>query len=287
MFMFKNQLKTVLFLGILTGILLVIGMLIGGTSGLTIALIFALLINVGSYFFSHKLILAIYKAKEVPKSDNPELHHMIEEICEKANIPKPRIYLVPTDNPNAFAAGPNPKKAVVAVTRGILLLLSKDELKGVLAHEIAHIKNRDILIATIAATVASVITYLAYMAQFAAMFGGMGRDEEGGNNIIGLLLLAVLAPIAATLIQLAISRSREFIADESGAKYLQNSKPLADALEKLENQNKSHPLALGGQSTNSMFIVNPFRGKGESFIHLFLTHPPSSKRIERLRSLKF
>ena len=286
--MFKNQLKTILFLGILTGILLVIGRLIGGASGLTIALVFALLINLGSYFFSHKLILAIYRAKEVSKTDNPGLHYIIEEISEKANIPKPRIYLVPTDNPNAFAAGPNPKRAVVAVTKGIMALLSKEELKGVLAHEIAHIKNRDILIATIAATIASVITYLAHMTQFAAMFGGMNRDDgEGGNNIIGLLFLAILAPIAAALIQLAISRSREFIADESGAKYLQNSKPLADALEKLENQNKSHPLTFGTQSTNSMFIVNPFRGKGESFLHLFLTHPPTSKRIERLRAIRF
>lgn len=286
--MIKNQIKTVLFLGILSGILLVIGRLIGGAQGLAVALVLAILMNVGSYFFSHKLILLMYRAKEVSKNDNPELHEMIEEISKEANIPKPKIYIVPTDASNAFATGPNPKKSVVAVTNGILNLLNKEELKGVLAHEIAHIKNRDILIATIAATIASVITYLAHMAQFAAMFGGGGRDDNrGGGNIIGLLFLAILAPLAATLIQLAISRSREFIADERGAKLIKKSEPLAKALEKLESGAKHHPLNLGTESTNSLFIVNPLRGRGQSFLHLFLTHPATSKRCERLRSLKF
>ncbi len=284
--MIKNQLKTVLFLGILSGILLIIGRIIGGTQGLTVALFFAILMNLFSYFFSHKLILLMYRAKEVSKKENPALHEMVEEICKEADVPKPKIYIVPTDAPNAFAAGPNPKKSIVAVTQGILKLLSKEELKGVLAHEVAHVKNRDILIATIAATMASVITYIAHMTQFAAMFGGMSRDDnEGRGNVISLLLLAILAPIAAMLIQLAISRSREFIADETGAKLIKKSEPLAKALEKLESSAKSHPLRFGSDSTNHMFIVNPFRGAGKSFLTLFLTHPSTSDRCKRLRSL--
>ena len=282
--MIKNQIKTVLFLGVLSGLLLLIGRLIGGPQGLAIALVFAILMNVGSYFFSHKLILLMYRAKEVSKEENPELHEIIEEICKEANIPKPKIYIVPADQANAFATGPNPKRAVVAVTKGILNLLNKDELKGVLAHEIAHIKNRDILIATIAATIASVITYIAHMAQFAAMFGG-GRDEEGGNNIFSFLLLVILAQLAATLIQLAISRSREFIADETGARLIKKAEPLAKSLEKLEAGAKHHPLTLGTESTNNLFIVNPLRGRGQSFLNLFMTHPPSSERCKRLRSL--
>jgi len=283
--MIKNQLKTVLFLGILSGILLVIGQLIGGAQGLTIALIFAVLMNLGSYFFSHKLILLMYRAKEVSKKDNPTLHEMVEEICKEANIPKPKIYIVPTDAPNAFCAGPNPKKAVLAITKGILDLLSKEELRGVLAHEVAHVKNRDILIATIAATIASVISYIAFMARFGAMMG-TGRDDDGRSNIIGLLILAIVAPIAAMLIQMAISRSREFIADETGARLIKKAEPLARALEKLEAGAKNHPLKLGSESTNSMFIINPFRGKGQSFLHLFLTHPPTNTRIQKLRELK-
>ena len=280
-----NQFKTVLFLGILSGILLLIGQLVGGAQGLTIALFFALLMNLGSYFFSHKLVLAMYRAKEISKEQNPGLHSMVEEICNEAKIPKPKIYLVPSSNPNAFATGPNPKKAVVAVTQGILDILSKEELKGVLAHEIAHIKNRDILISTIAATIASVISYIAFMARWGAMFGGMGNDKDNGNNIIGLIVMAIIAPIAATLIQLAISRSREFIADESGANYIRNSESLARALEKLENHGKNAPLKLGTESTNSMFIVNPFRGR--NILSLFMTHPPTSKRIEKLRAMNF
>jgi len=285
--MIKNQFKTVLFLGILSGILLVIGQLLGGASGLTVALIFALLMNLGSYFFSHKLILKIYRAKEVPIHENPQLHEMVEHLAMEAGVPKPKVYVVPTDNPNAFAAGPNPKKAIVAVTQGILQILNKEELKGVLAHEMAHIKNRDILISTIAATIASVISYIAFMARFSAIFGGLGGDRNNNSNIIGLLAMAIIAPLAAMLIQMAISRSREFIADESGAKYLKNSKPLADALEKLESHSKDHPLKFGTQSTNSLFIINPFRGRGQSFLHLFLTHPPTSKRVERLRNMHF
>jgi heat shock protein HtpX len=285
--MIANRIKTVLFLGILSGLLLLVGQLIGGTSGLTIALIFALLMNVGSYFFSHKLILKIYKAREVTKEENPELHSMIKEISQEAKIPKPKIYIVPSEAPNAFAAGPNPKKSIVAVTQGILNILDKEELKGVLAHEVAHIKNRDILISTIAATIASVISYAAFMARWGALFGGFGGDRDDGGNIIGLIALAIVAPLAAALIQLAISRSREFIADETGAKLIHTALPLATALEKLESGSKHHPLKMGTDSTNHLFIVNPFRGRGQSFLHLFLTHPPMQKRIERLKALNF
>jgi heat shock protein HtpX len=281
--MIPNQIKTILLLGTLTGILLVIGQLIGGTSGLTIAFIFAIVMNIGSYFYSHKLVLKIYKAKEIKKSDNPEIHEMIQEIANNANIPKPKIYLIPSENPNAFATGPNYKKSVVAVTSGILRLLSKEELKGVLAHEIAHIKNRDMLISTIAATIAAVISYVAFMARFAAIFGGMSRDDNSGG-FIELLALAIIAPITAMIIQLAISRSREYIADETGARLLHNPIPLANALEKLEQGAKDHPMRMGGQHTAHMFITNPFRKM--HFAKIFSTHPPMKERIKRLKNLQ-
>ena len=281
-----NQFKTVILLAALSGLLLLIGSLIGGASGLTVALILALIMNVGSYFFSHKLVLMMYRAKEAPKSEFPDLHKSVEEAAKAANIPKPKVYIVPSENPNAFATGPNYKNSVVAVTQGIMKLLSKEELKGVIAHEVAHIKNRDMLISTIAATIATVITYVAHMAQFAALFGGMGRDDnEKGGNIIGLLFLAILAPIAAMLIQLAISRSREYIADETGAKLIRNPSSLANALLKLDSHGKNTPMKLGDTSTNHMWIVNPFRG-GQSFVNLFMTHPPISERVKKLKELK-
>ena len=281
-----NQFKTALLLGILTGILLVIGGLVAGQAGLTVALVFAVLMNVGSFLFSHKIVLAMYRAKEVKKSENPELHKMVEELAKEAGLPKPKIYLVPSDNPNAFATGPSYKKGIVAVTKGILDLLSKEELKGVLAHELAHIKNRDMLISTIAATIASVISYIAFMARFAAIFGGMRGDNER-NNVVELLVLAILAPITAMLIQLAISRSREFLADERGAGFMKAGQPLASALLKLESHGKTHPMKLGADATNHLFIVNPFRGTGRAFVNLFMTHPPIPKRVEKLRGMHF
>ena len=259
-----NQLKTVLFLGLLTGLLLVIGKLLGGTAGLTIALIFAILINFIMFFVSHKLVLWMYKAKEAPKSKYPKLHKIVEDLCKEANLPKPKIYIVPTNNPNAFATGPTYKKAVVAVTDGILNLLTEEELKGVLAHELAHIKNRDMLITTIAATLAAVISYIANIFQWFAIFGG--GDEDSRGNILGLLALAILTPIIAMIIQLAISRSREYIADETGARFIKTGEPLAMALEKLEAGNKINPLRMGNQASNSLFIVNPFRGTGQLFV---------------------
>ncbi|MAG47757.1 protease HtpX [archaeon] len=283
--MIQNQIKTVLLLGVLSGLLLGIGFFIGGQQGLIIAFIFAILMNFGSFLYSHKLVLFMYKAKLAKKEDYPKLHEMVEEISLKAKIPKPKIYVIPTQTPNAMATGPTYKKAVVACTQGILGLLNEDELKGVLAHEIAHIKNRDVLISTIAATIASVITYIAFMARWAAIFGGFGRDGEN-NNIVAILALAILTPIIAMIIQLAISRSREFIADETGSRFIGQGEPLASALEKLHSENNKSPLKLGNQATNSMFIVNPFRGSGQFFAKIFSTHPDVKQRIKKLRELK-
>jgi heat shock protein HtpX len=282
--MIINQLKTVFLLGILSSILLVIGALIGGQEGLTIALIFAVLMNFGSYFFSHKIVLMMYRAKELSKSQAPQVHVMVEEICRAANLPKPKIYLIPSPHPNAFATGPSPKKGVVAVTEGIMKLLTKEELKGVLAHEISHIKNRDILIQTIAATIASVISYLAFMARWAAFMGG-DRENRNPFGVIALLAMALLAPLAAMIIQLAISRSREYLADERGARLIKNPSPLASALQKLESAASHVPLQFGNPATAHLFIVKPFRGQG--IMNMFSTHPPLQERITRLKAMKF
>jgi len=277
-----NQLKTVFLLGILTGILLVIGSFFG-SSGLTIALLLAIIMNFGSYFFSHKIILMMYRAKETTKSQQPELHELVEDIVKDMNIPKPKIYTIPTSHLNAFATGPNPKNAVVAFTEGILHKLSRKELKGVAAHELAHIKNRDILISTIAATIAAVISYVAFITRWAALFGGMGRDRDSGN-IFHLLILAIIAPLAAMIVQLAISRSREYIADATGAKTIKDAEALASALEKIHAGTNINPLRRGLPATSSIFIINPFHGS--TLINLFSTHPPIEKRLEKLRSLK-
>ena len=280
-----NQFKTVILLGALTGLLLVVGALIGGQQGLFIGLILALLMNFGSYFFSDKIVLAIYKAKEASKSNYPELYTIVKEVSSEANIPMPKVYIVPINVSNAFATGRSPKHAVVAVTQRILKLLSKDELKGVIAHEISHIKNRDILIQTIAATIAGVISYVAMFARFGAMFGG-DRDNRGGN-IISLLVIGIITPIIAMLIQLAISRSREYLADESGARLIKDGRPLATALEKLESDVKSNSLNAMPvtEATAHMFISNPFSAKG--MVSLFMTHPLTAERTKRLREMKF
>ena len=277
---FKNQFKTVLLLGILTALLLFLGSFFG-KSGLTIAIIFVLAMNILTYFFSDKLILAMYRAKETTKKDHPELHKIVEEICKTANIPKPKIFIIPTNNANAFCTGRSPKNASIAFTEGILNLLNKNELKGVAAHELAHDKNRDILIATIAATIAGIISYVAMMARYAPIFGD--REKDSGN-IIQLLLLSILAPILALLLQLAISRSREYIADETGAKFIKDPLALASALGKLEKANSQKPLLFGNPSTSSLFIVKPFRGS--TILNLFSTHPDINSRIQRLKELK-
>lgn len=276
--MIKNQIKTVLLLGLLTGLLLGIGQF-WGKSGLLIALIFAISMNFIVYWFSDKIVLRMYGAKEV-KDKNNYLYKTVKEIADLADIPMPKVYTITSQNSNAFATGRNPKNAAVACTEGILNLLNKEELKGVIAHEISHIKNRDILIATIAATIAATISYIAFMARFAAF---SGRDNRSGNAI-GLLLLAVITPIIALIIQYAISRSREYLADESGARLIKNPSALAHALERLESGNRARPMPIRNEATASLFIVNPFNLKG--FIHLFSTHPPIAERVKRLKSIK-
>lgn len=277
-----NQIKTVLLLGLLTALLLFIGQYFAGAQGLTVAFIFVLLMNFVTYFFSDKIVLAMYRAKEITKSQSPELHKVVDELCKESNLPKPKIYIIPTDSPNAFATGRSKSHAAVAVTQGILKLLTKEELKGVLAHELSHIKNKDILISTIAATIAGVISYLAMMARFAAIFGG-SRDRN--NNILELIFLAFLAPIIALIIQLAISRSREYLADSTGAKLVQSGKPLASALLKLEQASKRIPMRFGSESSSHLFIVNPFRRK--TLLSLFLTHPNTEDRVRKLNQLTF
>ncbi|MBR9692275.1 zinc metalloprotease HtpX [Candidatus Woesearchaeota archaeon] len=279
----KNQIKTVLLLGALTGLLLGAGQLLGGRQGLVIGLIFAVVMNFGSYWFSDKIVLMMYKAKEVKESEEPVLYGLVKEVADLAKLPFPKVYIIPTENPNAFATGRNPKHAAIAVTNGIMNLLNRDELKGVIAHEMAHVKNRDILISTIAATIAGVISYLAFFARWGAIFGGMGRDRDSGN-MFELLALAIITPLIATIIRLAISRSREYLADETGAKTIHNPYALASALEKLHNGVKRNPLRFGNPSTSSLFIVNPFSARG--MMKLFSTHPDVHERIKRLEELR-
>ena len=282
-----NSFKTAILLSALTALILIIGQLFGGQQGLMIAFVFALIMNGVSYWFSDKIVLSLYKAQELPYKEAPDLHRMVERLAQKAEIPKPRIFLIPSQNPNAFATGRNPRHAAVAVTEGIVRLLDSNELEGVLSHELSHIKDRDILIGSIAATLAGVVMMLASMARWAALFGGLGRDDnEGGGGIIGLIAMSILTPIAAMLIQFAISRSREYLADETGARLSNNPLGLASALEKLTIASKRIPMQAGpatAQATSHLFIVNPFAGK--SMMSLFSTHPPAEERIKRLRSM--
>ena len=278
-----SQLKTALLLALLTGLILVLGQAVGGSNGLVIALVLALVMNVGSYWFSDKIVLRMYRARELSPSEAPMLHAMVEDLARNAGIPKPRVYLVPDESPNAFATGRNPQNAVVAVTEGIVRLLSPDELRGVVAHEMGHIANRDILVQSIAGVLATVVMYIANMMQWGAIFGFGGRsDGEGGGNVFSTLLLALLAPIAASLIQFAISRSREYLADATGAKLCGNPLSLASALGKLGSYSKQVPMQQGSPATAHMFIVNPFAGGIGKF---FSTHPPLEERIHRLREM--
>lgn len=279
-----NRIKTYLLLGILTVVLVWIGGFFG-KEGMIIALIFAFLLNFISYFFSDKIVLAMYRARELKENEEPYLHRIVEELSYRCGIPKPKIYIINSPTPNAFATGRNPKNAVIALTTGIIELLDENELKGVISHELTHIKNRDILIATIAATIAGAITFLARMLQYMAYFGSFDRDDRRGNvfEIFALLLFAILAPIAALIIQLAISRSREYLADEGGAKITQNPLYLANALRKLAYGVKRYPMVNANPSTSSLFIVNPFSGR--TLLTLFSTHPPIEERIKRLERM--
>ena len=272
-----------LLLALLSGLILFLGKFLGGSTGLVIALGIALVMNLGSYWFSDKIVLRMYKARELSPSEAPMLHRMVEELAHNAGIPKPRVCIIPDSSPNAFATGRNPQHAVVAVTDGIVKLLSPDELRGVVAHEIGHIANRDILVQSIAGVLATVIIYIANMMQWAAIFGVGRSDEEGGGNIFTTLLLAILAPIAASLIQFALSRSREYLADETGAKLCGNPLALASALGKLTNYSKQIPMHEGTPATAHMFIVNPF--SGGAMTRFFSTHPPVEDRIRRLREM--
>lgn len=278
-----NTIKTVFLLGALTGLLILIGGYFGGRQGMIIAFALAVIMNFGSYWFSDKIVLRMYSASEVSESDAPELYAAVRNLSMKAGLPMPRVFIIPDETPNAFATGRNEKHAVVAVTQGILRILNREELEGVIAHELSHIKDRDILIGSIAATIAGAIMMLANMAQWAAIFGG-GRsdDEEGGGGTIGLIVMAILAPIAATLIQMAISRSREYLADSEGAQVSGNPYGLASALEKLSSASQVVPMH-ANPSTAHMFIVNPLSGR--SLMNLFSTHPPIEERVARLRSM--
>jgi heat shock protein HtpX len=275
-----NNLRTVLLLGLLSGLLLVIGDLLGGTNGLVIAFVLAVVMNFGSYWFSDKIVLRMYHAQEV----GPEhpLSRIVARLTQRAGMPMPRVYIIPDMSPNAFATGRNPQHAAVAATEGILRLLTEDEIEGVLAHELAHVKHRDILISSIAATVAATIMMVARMAQFAAIFGGGRDDDREGSNPIGLLVTIIVAPLAAVLIQAAISRSREFVADAGGAQIAGSPYGLVNALKKIEVASKRIPLH-ANPATSHMFIMKPFSVSG--LLSIFSTHPPTEQRIRALLNL--
>ncbi len=277
-----NSLKTILLMALMMGILLFIGDWMGGEQGLWMAFIFSLLMNFGMYWFSSKIVLMTYRATEATEADAPKLFSIVRRLAAQAQLPMPKVYIIPGDSPNAFATGRNPEHAVVAATEGILHLLSDDELEGVIAHELAHVKHRDILIATLVASMAGTITFVARMAMYATMFGGGSRDRENSNPF-GQILLIILAPIAAMLIQFAVSRSREFAADEGGAQISQRPMSLANALRKLERGVDQIPMTNAGTATAHMFIVNPLVGGG--ITKLFSTHPPTEERIARLEQI--
>jgi heat shock protein HtpX len=280
------RLKTILLLGGLTALVLAVGYYFGGQQGAFIALVLSAVMNFGSYWFSDKIVLSLYGAKEIPREQYPKLHAMVEELAQKTNLPKPKICLIALPIPNAFATGRNEKHAVVAVTNGILQLLSENELRGVLAHELSHIKNRDILVSSIAATLAGAISYLAQMAYFAGMFTGRSSDDSrDGGNALGALALLILTPIIATLLHLAVSRSREYLADETGSHISEDPQSLASALKKLHQSSRARPL-IGEpkyEATAHMFIVNPF--KPSLLMSLFSTHPPVEERVKKLEAL--
>jgi heat shock protein HtpX len=274
-----NTFKTAFLLTALTLLLMFFGRYFGGDNGMIIALIFAAVMNFVSYFFSDKIALAMYRAQPVTREELPRAYEIVERLTQKIGLPMPKIYVIPTESPNAFATGRNPKHASVAVTHGILGLLNDEELEGVLAHELGHVGNRDILISSVAATIAGAITMLASMGRFAMIFGGMGGDRDRRGGGLSALFMLIVAPIAASLIQLAVSRSREYQADATGAKYTGNPYALASALQKLDASSRRVPMA-ASPSTAHLFIIQPLLGM--NFGNLFSTHPPIAKRIERL-----
>ena len=282
-----NRLRTTMLLAVLTALVVWIGQMFGGPNGAVMALIFAGVMNFFSYWFSDKIVLRMYRAQEISQNDDPELFDIVRELTVKDGLPMPRVYIIPEETPNAFATGRNPEHAAVAVTQGIRRILDRRELTGVLGHELSHVKHRDILVSSIAATLAGAISYLAQMAQWAAIFGGGSRDrEEGGGSILGLLFMIIVAPLAAMLIQMAVSRSREYMADEGGAKVTGDPLALASALRKLHMGAQNIPLQVSDATANStahMFIVNPLTASG--LASLFSTHPAMEERIARLEAM--
>ncbi len=281
-----NHIKTFFLLMVLTGLLLLIGGAVGGQAGLVIALVFALALNFGAYWFSDKIALSMAHARPITADDDPRLYQLVAEQARLANMPMPKVYEIDEPSPNAFATGRNPQNATVAVTTGIRHILTREELAGVMAHEMAHVGNRDTLIMTIVATIAGAITMLAFMAQFAAIFSSFGGhsddDEGGGGNFVTLLIIAIIMPIAATIIRMAISRAREFQADQTGAHNCGNPEALARALEKLEMGSEIRPMKVN-EAASHLFIVNPLSGR--SMARLFSTHPPVEERVRRLREM--
>ncbi len=279
--MLGNQIRTVVLLTLMTLFIMFIGMMIGGRGGMLMALILAAGMNFFSYWYSDRIVLRMYRAREVTQNEAPDLYSIVRTLTERAGLPMPRVYIIPGESPNAFATGRNPEHAVVAVTEGLLRIMDRREVMGVLAHEMSHIKDRDILVSAIAATMAGAIMFLANMARWSAIFGGVGHsDSKGGGGIIGLLLMSFLAPVAAVIIQMAISRSREYLADEEGAKLVGDPEGLASALEKLGTHTRRLPMN-GHPETSHLFIVSPL--SGGSLMRLFSTHPPLEERIARLR----
>ena len=278
-----NRMKTYLLLAALTSLLLVTGQAMGGRSGLVLALAFAVIMNVGSYWFSDTIVLRMHSAKEIGPAEAPEIHAMVQRLVRKAGIPMPRLYIIPDDSPNAFATGRSPAKGAVAMTEGILRTLSMDELEGVIAHELAHIAHRDTLIMTVSATIAGALSSLGNMAMWGAiMGGGRSHDDDEGGHPAAMLISAIVAPFAAMLIQMAISRSREYMADESAAHYSGKPLALANALRKIEAWSKQIPMEHGSPATAHMYISNPFSGGMAS---LFSTHPPTAERVARLEQM--
>jgi heat shock protein HtpX len=275
-----NQIRTTMLLALMTALILWIGHLFGGRQGMIIALVLAAGMNFFSYWYSDKIVLKMYRAQEVSQQQAPELYEIVQTLSRSAGLPMPKLYIIPKEAPNAFATGRNPEHAVVAVTQGLLNIMDRDEVTGVLAHEMAHVKNRDILIGSIAATMAGAIMVLASMARWTAIFGGGSNDDEGGGGFIGLIAMSLLAPFAAMIIQMAISRSREYLADSTGAGFAGTPEGLARALDKLGRYSKKLPMN-ANPSTAHMFIVNPLSGR--SLMGLFSTHPPLEERIARLR----
>lgn len=278
-----NRMKTYLLLAALTSLLLVAGQAMGGRGGLLLALAFAVVMNVGSYWFSDSIVLRMHNAQEIGPADSPEIYSMVQRLTRNANIPMPKLYIIPDDSPNAFATGRSPAKGAVAMTEGILRVLNMDELEGVIAHELAHIAHRDTLIMTVSATIAGALSSLGNMAMWGAMFGGgRSHDDEDGPHPAAMLASAIIAPFAAMLIQMAISRSREYMADEAAARYSGKPWALANALRKIEAWSHRIPMESGSPATAHMYISNPFSGGMAS---LFSTHPPTAERVARLEQM--